>query len=122
MAARTPLEEKKRQKILLIVLAAVVLVTLIFLYFTVFAKKSKTAIVNPDANTALPGEESTETKVEKKQSTQKQLSSTTLEEKLKKVDLNIDFFNQTILPFLKLNGDLPVKKGETGRLNPFIPY
>jgi len=117
MAMRTSLEEKKRQQTLLIILGVVALAGVIVLYFMVWSKGGKNEIVIGE-NDLL----STENVDNGAQYTKQQLSSIVLEEKLKKVDLNIDFFNQTILPFLKLHGDLPVKKGETGRLNPFTPY
>ncbi len=108
MAIKTLSEEKKRQQKLLIVLGIVVLAILIFLYFSVWNKGGGKVAVDVDN---IPQETADVAG----------LSATVLEEKLKKVDLNIDFFNQTILPFLKLHGDLPVQKGITGRLNPFIP-
>ena len=49
-------------------------------------------------------------------------SSLVLEEQLKKIDLDFSFLIETILPFLKSHGDLPVTRGETGRSNPFSPY
>jgi hypothetical protein len=121
MATRTLSEEKKRQQKLLIILIAVVLLTLILLYFTLWSKKGNTVVIDQDINNMLPEGVDASMNIDNTQSVQKKLSPAMLEEKLKKVDLNIDFFNNTILPFLKLYGDLPVEKGETGRSNPFIP-
>lgn len=103
------LEEKKKQQKLLIVAGILFLVSFVVLYFGVL-KKSGGNVAN-DINVPQPGQEI----INKNQQV-----SVVSEEKLKKIDLNFDFLNNTILPFLKVHGDLPVKKGETGRANPFI--
>lgn len=106
-------KDKKRQKTLLIVLGVVVIVALVVMYLLVWSKGSNNSIV---VDIAVPQEEANIPNAPTSG-----LSATVLETKLKNVDLNIDFFNQVILSFLKPHGDLPVKKGEAGRLNPFIP-
>lgn len=107
----TATKEKQRQKILLIVLGVVVVVTLVVLYFTVW-KNGKSIVIDNTLEQEISGG-----------GTQEALASNLsgLEEKLKKVDLNLDFLNQIILPFLRLYGNVPVQKGTTGRPNPFIP-
>lgn len=98
------LEQRKRQQILLVVAFLIFLTAFLVLYFG-FLKKEK--VVTEETPTALP---------------EKEESSAVLEEKLKKISLDFEFLNQKILPFLKIYGDIPVKKGTTGRENPFIPY
>jgi hypothetical protein len=100
MAIKT-IEEKKKQQKLLIIAGIIFLVAFIILYFGVLKKSGN----------IITGQETID---------QNQQTNDPLEEKLKKIDLNFDFLNQTILPFLQVHGDLPVKKGETGRVNPFI--
>jgi hypothetical protein len=118
MAIKTPIEEKKRQQKLLIVLAAVILAILIILYFGVWSKKNNSVVIDIDN---ISGDVTNVNADTNAQIDKKQLSSIVLEEKIKKARLNIDVLNKTIFPFLKLYGDLPVKKGTTGRLNPFAP-
>ncbi|OGZ32949.1 MAG: hypothetical protein A2V69_03015 [Candidatus Portnoybacteria bacterium RBG_13_40_8] len=101
-----PLEQKKRQKILLFVGLGAVVITLLILYFSLWKK-------------ATPAEETTTSAIPISQRSQ---SALILEEKLKKIKLDFDFLNEKILSFLKIHGDLPVEKGETGRDNPYVPY
>ncbi|MFH1129213.1 MAG: hypothetical protein V1686_00540 [Patescibacteria group bacterium] len=107
MAIKT-IEEKKKQQKLLIVAGIMFLAAFIILYFGVLKKGGNVAV---DTSTPQPGQEIIDTN---------QQSSILLEQKLKNIDLNFDFLNSNILPFLKTHGELPVKKGETGRSNPFI--
>jgi len=100
------LEQKKRQKILLFVGLGAVVITLLILYFSLWKKKA-------------PSEEATTSTIPISQRSQ---SALILEERLKKIKLDFDFLNEKILSFLKIHGDLPVEKGETGRDNPYIPY
>ena len=101
-----PLEQKKRQKILLFVGLGAVVITLLILYFSLWKK-------------ATPAEETTTSTIPISQRSQ---SALILEERLKKIKLDFDFLNEKILSFLKIHGDLPVEKGETGRDNPYVPY
>ena len=100
------LEQRKRQQILLFVGIGVVIITLLVLYFNFWKKE-------------VPPEEGTSLAIPISQRSQ---SEQILEEKLKKIKLDFDFLNDTILSFLKIHGDLPVEKGETGRDNPYVPY
>jgi hypothetical protein len=100
------LEQKKRQRVLLLVGLGAIVITLLVLYFSVWKKKAPSG---ETANSAIP-------------ISQRSQSALILEEKLKKIKLDFDFLNEKILSFLKIHGDLPVEKGETGRDNPYIPY
>jgi len=110
MAIKT-IEEKKKQQKLLIIAGIIFLVAFLVLYFSVLKKSGN--VVGDIGNMTIPqpGQEI----INKNQQT-----NILLEEKLKKIDLNFDFLNDKILPFLQVHGNLPVKKGETGRANPFI--
>ncbi|MFZ5559665.1 MAG: hypothetical protein ACOZAL_02645 [Patescibacteria group bacterium] len=100
------LEQRKRQQILLIVALVIFAITGLVLYFG-FWKKEK--VVPPESQPVSPEGEG------------EQLPAI-LEEKLKRINLDFEFLNQKILSFLKIHGNIPVKKGTTGRENPFIPY
>lgn len=108
MAIRS-LEQRKRQQILLIVGLAILLVAGIILYFGFW--KGGGIVTEEILLESEPGAPVYEER-----------AILVSEGKLEKIDLDLDFLNQTILPFLKIHGDLPVKKGETGRDNPFIRY
>ena len=103
------LEQRKRQQVLLIVALAILLVAVLILYFGFWKKGGNVS------EEAFPPAET-------KGKAGQQRRSLILENKLKKIDLDFNFLNQTILPFLKSHGQLPIEKGETGRDNPFIPY
>jgi len=98
-----PLEQKKRQQTLLIIGAGILVIAVLVLYFGFWKKEG---VIEEE-----PLEVEQEIDMSKN-----------LDKELKKIDLDFDFLNQTILPFLKIHGDIPVEKGETGRTNPFIPY
>lgn len=102
------LEQRKRQKTLLIVMLAIVLITVIVLYFGFWSKTPvPSGQFGPgEAGTVVPG------------------ISIATEEKLKKINLDFDFLNEEIIPFLKIHGEIPVsiQEDEIGRTNPFIPY
>lgn len=103
------LEQRKHQRVLLFVALGILVIAFLILYFAFW----KGGPVIPEeivleAEPLLPGAE--------------ERTGLVLEERLKKVELDFSFFMETILPFLKSHGDLPVKKGESGRSNPFIPY
>ena len=100
-----PLEQKKRQKTLLVIGAGILIIILVILYFS-FWKDTSEVSVGTESRVLGRGQE----------------VSSGLEQELKKIDLDFDFLNETILPLLKIYGDIPVEKGETGRTNPFIPY
>lgn len=94
------LEQKKRQKILLIIGAGILIIAVLVLYFGFWEKGG----------------------VVEEESLELELAELDQEQDLEKIDLDFDFLNQTILPFLRIHGDIPVEKGETGRTNPFTPY
>lgn len=97
------LEQKKKQKTLMIIVLAIVVAAFLVLYFGFINKKTEVSIDNnlqPGAGQLNP-------------------AATALEEELKNVDLNTDFLINKILSVLKINGEMPVKKGVTGRPNPF---
>lgn len=99
----TPLEKRKRQKILLFVALGIVLVAVLVLYFGFWKKPapSETTSLTPAPSGGV---------------------SAVSEERLKQINLDFEFLNEKILSFLKIHGDIPVEKGETGRDNPFNPY
>ena len=109
MAIKT-LEQRKKQKTLLFAALGIIIIAFLIFYFG-FLKKG----VSTPAPAIEPGAEGIE---EQGATTAKEA---VLESRLKKVDLNIDFLTKTILPFLKVHGNLPVEKGTTGRPNPFSP-
>ena len=99
------LEQRKRQKILLITAFGILIIAILVLYFTFWKGTSEVSV-----------------ETESRALGQAQEVSLGLEQELKKIDFDFSFLNETILPFLKIYGDIPVEKGETGRTNPFIPY
>ena len=98
--AITSLEKRKKQNTLLITVLAICIVALVVLYFAFWQKKTPatTDLGQPTG----------------------QLSNS-LEEELKKIDLDTSFLIDKIIPFLKSHGNLPVSKGITGKPNPFAP-
>lgn len=102
-----PLEQRKRQQILLIVAIAILIITGMVLYFGFWRGGApKEAIIEQGLE-----------RIE-----QEKITTLVLEKRIKKTELDFTFLTQTILPILKIYGDLPVQKGITGRPNPFISY
>lgn len=99
------LEQRKRQKILLIVTLGILIIAGLILYFFLWQEDGIT----------LPKDGSAE-------SERVQRTGLILEERLKKTELDFTFLTQTILSFLKIHGQIPIEKGATGRINPFVPY
>jgi len=98
------LDEKKRQQVLLIVGVGILLVVAVILYFGVWKGEAPTKPIS--------GQELEQDKI----------ANLILEEKLKKINLDFTFLIETILPFLKSHGELPVEVIESGRSNPFTSY
>ena len=113
--------EKKKQQTLLIVLIVIVIATIAILYFGIWSKSNNSGGNSEVTDVAIPEDQQPTTTADQTQPTKKQLSSVVLEEKLKTINLNVEFLSETILSFLKLHGELPVQKGTTGRPNPFTP-
>jgi flagellar basal body-associated protein FliL len=107
------LDKKKRQQILLIIALSFFVIAFLILYFGVW---NQSANISEDnlIEEALFDEALL---FDTQEATTLQL----LETQIKKIDLDFEFFNETILPFLESHGDLPVKKGEVGKSNPFVP-
>jgi len=103
------LDQKKRQKILLFVALGIFLVAVLVLYFGFW--KSNPVSVEEIQNQVTGTAQTSRT-------------SGVSEQKLKEIDLDFDFLNNKILPFLKKHGKIPVEvdKEKIGRDNPFIPY
>jgi len=93
-----PMEQKKRQKILLAVLVAVLIITAVFWYMA-YNKK-------PFEEIAPSG--------------QLPFGVSATEEKLKEIKLDISILDNDLFKSLKSHGVLPVTAGETGRLIPFV--
>ena len=93
------LEQKKQQQTLLIIGIGILIIAGVVLYFGFWKQAPVAQEPEPD-----------------------RVTNVILEEKLKKIDLDFNFLTETILPFLKSHGELPVNVGETGRSNPFISY
>ena len=104
------LEQRKKQRTLLILAVVIVIAAVVVLYFGFWKSTPVT-----ETTTELPGEAQVPTQA------RPQTSSIISDEKLKKIDLDTDFFINTILETLKSHGILPVQKGTTGRTNPFAP-
>lgn len=104
MAIKSLEGQKKRQRILLIATAGIILIAVIILYFSFWQKTT------PE-EASLPAE-----------SLLTQEKTVASEKKLERINLDFSFLVDRMLPFLRSHGDLPVKKGETGRDNPFILY
>ena len=102
------LEQRKRQKILLIIVGGLLLIAVVILYFSIWQE-----------GPSIPGVDFLK-KIE--ESGSRETERLIAEKKLERISLDFDFLVETMLPFLKSHGDLPVEKGETGRDNPFIPY
>lgn len=102
-----PLEQRKRQQILLIIAIGILIVAGVILYFAFWrGGVSKEAIIEEGL----------------KRVEQDKITALILEKKIKKIELDFTFLTQTILPILKSYGELPIQKGTTGRPNPFISY
>lgn len=102
------LEQRKRQQILLIVGLGLIVVAAIILYFAFWRGGTVVPERAPAEADLTAGEDNR--------------SAIILEKQLKKIDLDFTFLIETILPFLKSHGNLPLEKGETGRSDPFTPY
>lgn len=98
------LEQRKRQKILLFISLGIALGAVLVLYFGFLKKPAPSEVVSVTPIGPSTG------------------GSTVPEERLKKINLDFEFLNEKILSFLKIHGNIPVQKGETGRDNPFNPY
>jgi hypothetical protein len=98
------LEQRKRQKILLFVALGIALGAVVVLYFGFLKKPTPSEVISIAPTGPSTG------------------GSAVPEERLKKINLDFDFLNEKILSFLKIHGNIPVQKGETGRDNPFNPY
>ena len=92
-----PLEQKKRQKILVGILVAVIIVTVVMLYSSYY-KPSVEEIVAPGQLTT---------------------GASAIEEELKTIKLDFSIFDDDLFKSLKSHGVLPVTAEETGRINPF---
>jgi len=99
------LEQRKRQKILLIVTLGILIIAGLILYFFLWQEGGITLLKDRSA-----------------ESERVQRTGLILEERLKKTELDFTFLTQTILSFLKIHGQIPIEKGATGRINPFVPY
>lgn len=91
-----PLEQKKRQKVLLGILAVVVIITA-FVWYSNYQKKpvkEGESLIGPLVSGKY----------------------------LKDVKLDLDILNDDLFKSLKSHGVLPVIPGDTGRDNPFSPY
>lgn len=93
-----PLEQKKRQKILVGILVAVIIITVVMLYSNYYRGQSPN-------ETVAPGQLMT--------------GSSAIEEELKTIKLDFSVFDDDLFKSLKSHGVLPVTAGETGRTNPF---
>jgi len=102
------LDQKKRQKTLLFIALGVILVAVLVLYFG-FWKSSPVSVEVVQGPTANPTQTG---------------NTGVSEQKLNEINLDFDFLNNKILPFLKTHGKIPVQvdKDKIGRDNPFIPY
>ena len=105
------LEKKKKEQKLIIILVVIVIIAVLILYFGLWKKEVSEA---PIVGTELPGS------AEALGGSPQSAAGVVLEEKLKKIDLNTDFLVKIILPFLKVQGAIPVLKGITGKPNPFV--
>jgi len=93
-----PLEQKKRQKILVGILVAVVIITAV-VWFSNYYKGPAVE------KTVAPGQLTT--------------GSSAMDEELKTIKLDFSVFDDDLFKSLKSHGVLPVTAGETGRTNPF---
>ena len=107
MADIKPIQQRKRQKVLLIVSFGIFLAAGLVLYFGVWQGGAGISI----ETFAPPAEIDT-----------LEIRSAVVEKKLERINLDFTYLLETMLPFLKSHGDLPVEKGTTGRENPFVPY
>lgn len=100
------LEQKKRQQTLLIIAIIIIIFAVVILYFG-FIKKTST----PEVLTS-------------EQETPEGNIKILNQEELEKIDIEAGsiFLQEKIFSFFKVYGDVPVKKGETGRNNPFVSY
>lgn len=103
------LEQRKRQKILLIVTLGILIIAGLILYFGFWQEGG----VIPKGLFSEDGAADLD---------RTQRTGLILEERLKKTELDFTFLTQTILSFLKIHGQIPIEKGATGRINPFVPY
>lgn len=94
-----PLEQKKRQKILIGALVIVVVI-IVFLWYSSSQKKS------PEEEFVSDG----------------QADSSITGEKFKGIRLDFSILDNPLFKLLETHGVLPVTPGETGRSNPFEPH
>lgn len=91
-----PLEQKKRQKILLGILLIAVVITAFVWYFN-FQKGPSISGVQPGGS----------------------FVSTITEQKIREIKLDFSALDNALFKALKSHGILPISPGETGRDNPF---
>ena len=103
------LEQRKRQKILLIVALGILIIAVLILYFSFWQEGG----IIPEG--LFLEDEAADLGLT-------QRTGVILEERLKKTELDFTFLTQTILTFLRIHGQIPIEKGATGRINPFVPY
>jgi hypothetical protein len=102
------LEQRKRQRVLLFVALAIILAGSLILYFGFLKPEIKPpGTIAPEVKPKADGEKR---------------ATLITERRLEKIKLDIEFLTKELLPALKIHGDLPIKKGETGRDNPYLPY
>lgn len=99
-----PLEQKKRQGILIWILVIVAIITAI-VWYTNYQKKPsiEEGLITPEEGEPVAG-------------------PSISEERLKEIELDFSVLDNSLFKSLKSHGALPVTAGETGRENPFEPY
>lgn len=97
-----PLEQKKRQRILIYILVVVAIITA-FIWYSNYQKR-------PVVEEFIPTEEGSA------------IGPSFAEETIKEIRLDFSILDDSLFKSLKSHGLLPVTAGETGRENPFSPY
>ena len=102
--------EEKKQKILAVVLVVCLLIMAIVLVWNFSGTKTSNRLneIIPEATDSFPYLDKEEVFLPS--------------EELVSTELDLKVLESMQFKELRSHGDLPVKSGETGRLNPFLPY
>lgn len=98
----SPLEQKKRQKILIIILIVVAVIT-VFVWYLITRGMPSIKDFIPEGIRLLEGPSPSEMR-------------------LKGIELDFSILDSDLFQSLKSHGDLPVTVEEVGRENPFVSY
>ncbi len=106
-------QEQKKQKILIVILIALILSIALVLVWV---------FLGPKTVTKQPAEKEISKMAKEKSSGEEGGRIFPMGEGLVSTELDLSILEKPQFKNLRSHGDLPVKAGQTGRANPFLPY